>query len=188
MIELQAGQALPLEHTRLRLGLGWDSEEGAGVISERKEVDLDVSAFQFAGTELFDLAFYNNLATRDGSTVHLGDNLTGDGKGDDEQVTVDLTKVYRTVDRIAVLVSSYQGHSLEWVGRAYCRVVAVGEDPGGADEVELGRLTISGGIRETGVVLAALERTAEGWSFRGVGRGVEARVPTESVRAVRRAL
>ena len=78
---------------------------------------------QLADGALFDLAFYNNLATRDGSVVHQGDNRSGSGAGDDESILVDLAKVYGKVDRIFFLVSSYAGHSLEWTDNAYCRVV-----------------------------------------------------------------
>ena len=84
-------------------------------------MDLDATALQFTGSQLFDLAFYNNLKTRDGSVEHLGDNKTGSGEGDDEQILVDLSKVHGPVDTILFLVSSYQGHSLEWVANAYCR-------------------------------------------------------------------
>ena len=77
------------------MGLGWDKERTAGAIGTgAPDVDLDASAVQFSGDQLFDLAFYNNLSTRDGSVVHLGDNQTGSGEGDDEQITVDLSKIY----------------------------------------------------------------------------------------------
>ena len=74
----------------IRPGVGRDKERTAGAMGTgAPDIDLDATAVQFAGEQLFDLAFYNNLSTRDGSVVHLGDNLTGAGEGDDEQVTVD---------------------------------------------------------------------------------------------------
>ena len=103
---------------------------------------------QFADGALFDLAFFNHLSTRDGSVVHLGDNTTGKGEGDDEVLTVDLSKVYGKVDSIVFLVSSYQGHSLEFIRNAYCRLV---DDAG----TELARFTLTLGVRETGLVMAA---------------------------------
>jgi len=141
-------------------------------------VDLDATAVQFAGDQLFDLAFYNHLETRDGSVVHLGDNLTGQGEGDDEQLTLDLSRVYAKVDTIVLLVSSYQGHSLEWVANAYCRLV-------GEDDVELARYTLTAGPAQTGVVMATLVRTGDGWTLRAVGEGIAARVPTDAVDALR---
>src|SRR4051812_535293 len=148
------------------MGLGWDKERTAGFIGTgAPDVDLDASAVQFSGTQLFDLAFYNNLATRDGSVVHQGDNLTGRGSGDDEVIVVDLARVYEKVDSIVLLVSSYQGHTLEWVNHAYCRLV-------GDDDVEIARLTLTGGVRETGLVMARLVRDGQGWSLRAIGEGI----------------
>jgi tellurium resistance protein TerZ len=186
VIELTRGQELALTTedgrplTRVQLGLGWDKEPTAGFIGTgAPDVDLDASAVQFAGGQLFDLAFYNNLQTRDGSVVHLGDNLTGRGDGDDETITVDLSRVYAKVDTIFFLVSSYQGHSLEWIRAAYCRLVD-------AQDVELAGFKLTGGVTETGVVMAKLVRTGEGWTLRTVGEGIAVKVPTDSVEALRR--
>ena len=73
------------------------------------DIDLDATAVQFTGDQLFDLAFYNNLRTRDGSVVHLGDNLTGRGDGDDEALTVDLGRVHPPVDTIVLMVTATDG-------------------------------------------------------------------------------
>lgn len=185
MIELTKGQELALTTddgaplTRLQLGVGWDKAPTAGYIGTgAPEIDLDASAVQFADGQLFDLAFYNNLKTRDGSVVHLGDNTTGRGEGDDEVITVDLTKVYGKVDTIVLFVSSYQGHTLEWIANAYCRLVDEGD-------VELARFRLTGGVPQTGVVLAKLFRDGEGWRLRAIGEGVAVKVPTESVDALR---
>ena len=127
------------------MGIGWDKDAAPGRPAPgAPEIDLDATALQFTGRQLFDLAFYNNLKTRDGSVEHLGDNLTGSGEGDDEQITVDLARVHGPVDTIVLLVSSYQGHSLEWVANAYCRLV---DDE--TDE-ELARFTAHLRRQETG--------------------------------------
>jgi stress response protein SCP2 len=178
MVQLAAGEELVLDGplSRLRMGLGWDSDAGAGIArTGRPEVDLDATALEFTGAQLFDLAFYNNLATRDGSVTHLGDNHSGSGEGDDEQILVDLAKVHAPVDTILFLVSSYQGHSLEWVANAYCRLV---DDE--TDE-ELARFTLTFSIQETGCVLALLRRTPSGWSLDAVGEGVAITVPTQGL-------
>ncbi|WP_296601345.1 TerD family protein [Nocardioides sp.] len=195
MIELQPGQEIDLVHadgtplTRLRMGVGWDKERTAGFIGTgAPDIDLDASAVQFSGTQLFDLAFYNHLSTRDGSVVHLGDNKTGSGAGDDEAITVDLAKVYARVDTIVFLVSSYQGHTLEWINNAYCRVVAEGvEGPDGA-ETEIARLTLTAGVPETGVVLAKIVRDGDRWRLRAIGAGVRVTKPSDSVTALARFL
>src|SRR5687768_5378611 len=130
VFELTEGQELTLTAadgtpvTQVQMAVGWDHAPTAGFIgSGAPPIDLDASAVQFAGAQLFDLAFFNNLATRDGSVVHLGDNTTGKGEGDDEVITVDLVRVYAKVESILFLVSSYQGHSLEYIRNAYCRLI-----------------------------------------------------------------
>lgn len=185
MIELTKGQELALTtddgrpRTRLLLGLGWDKVPTAGAMGTgAPDVDLDATAVQFAGDQLFDLAFYNNLQTRDGSVVHLGDNLTGRGDGDDEVLTVDLSTVYRKVDTIVFLVSSYHGHSLEWIDRAYVRLVDEQEE-------EFARFRLTAGVPETGLVMAKLVRDGDQWRLRAVGEGIAVTIPTESVDKLR---
>lgn len=188
MIELTRGQELPLTTAdglpipRLQLGVGWDKKRLAGAIGTGSpDVDLDASAIQFTGDQLFDLAFYNNLQTRDGSVLHQGDNLTGRGDGDDERLSVDLTKVYAKVDTIALLVSSYQGHSLEWIHNAYCRILD-------EQDSEIARFTLTAGTHETGLALALLVRDGAHWKLRAIGEGIAVKVPTQSVTALRRFL
>ena len=184
MIELTEGQELALVDgegealTRVQMGVGWDHAPTAGFIgSGATPIDLDASAVQFAGGQLFDLAFFNHLATRDGSVVHLGDNTTGKGEGDDEVITVDLSRVYGKVESILFLVSSYQGHSLEYVRNAYCRLV---DDDG----TELARFTLTLGVRETGLVMAKLFRDGSGWRLRAIGSGIALKTPTDSIEAL----
>lgn len=184
MIELTKGQELALAtadgvaFSRIRMGIGWDKERTAGFIaSGAPDVDLDASAIEFSGGRAFDYAFYNNLTTRDGSVVHLGDNLTGRGDGDDEAITVDLARVHPQIDTVVFLVSSYQGHSLEWISRAYCRLV-------GDDDVEIARLTLTLGVPQTGVAMAKIFRDGDGWRLRAIGEGIAVTVPTAAVEAL----
>jgi stress response protein SCP2 len=184
VIELTKGQELVLATddgqplTRLQIGLGWDKAPTAGFIGTgAPEIDLDVTAVEFAGSQLFDLAVFNNLQTRDGAVVHLGDNLTGRGEGDDEVVTVDLGRVYRRVDTIVFMVTSYQGHSLEWISNAYCRLV---DD----NDLELARFTLTGGVPTTGVVMAKMFHDGEQWRLRAIGEGIAVKSPTDGLDAL----
>ncbi|MDF1606154.1 TerD family protein [Nocardioides sp. YIM 152315] len=181
MIELQIGQEVELAG-KLRMGLGWDKVPHAGALSAgARDVDLDASAIEFGGGRLFDIAFYNNTQTRDGSVVHLGDNLTGSGEGDDELIGVDLGRVHPQIDTIFLLVTSYQGQTLEWIANAYCRVL-------GEDDVEVARVTLTLGIPDTGVVLARITRDGDRWRLRALGEPVPVQLPTESERALKRLL
>ena len=183
MTQLSAGETYDVAATRVRMGIGWDEDPGAGYArTGRREVDLDATALQFTGSQLFDLAFYNNLTTRDGSVTHEGDNQTGSGEGDDESIRVDLARVHGPVDTILFMVSSYMGHSLAWVANAYCRLV---DDE--TDE-ELARFSLTFSIEETGAVLALLRRTPSGWALHAVGEGVAISVPTEGLAKLTRFL
>jgi tellurium resistance protein TerZ len=184
MTELTTGESLTLATEagqplrQVLMGVGWDHSPTAGFIGTgAAPIDLDASALQFAGGQLFDLAFFKNPATRDGSTVHLGDNRTGKGDGDDEALSVDLAKVYPTVDTILFLVTSYHGHSLEYVRNAYCRLV-------GDDGAEFARFTLTLGVRETGLVMAKLVRRGDGWTLATIGEGVALKTPTESIESL----
>lgn len=188
MIELTAGQELALASedgaplAALTLGLAWDRSGSAGFLGTgAPEIDLDLAAIQFAGGALFDLAVFNHPTTRDGSVVHRGDNRSGRGEGDDEQITVDLASVHGPVDTIFVLVTSYQGHALEWINRAYCRVL----DQDGA---EVARVRLTGGVAESGVVVAALTRDGAAWRLRVIGEGIAAKVATEAIGGLARFL
>ena len=188
MIELSKGQELVLADEagqplgRLRMGLGWDKERTAGFMGTgAPEVDLDASAVAFADGQLADLAFYNNLETRDGSVVHLGDNLTGRGEGDDEVITVDLSRVHPKIDTVFFMVSSYHGHTFEWIANAYVRLVD-------EHDVELARFTLTGGLPQTGMAMAKIFRDGEQWRLRAIGEGIAVKIPTESVEALRRFL
>ena len=190
MIELQRGDEMALTRDdgtslgKLTMGVGWDKKPGAGALSgsNTPDVDLDASAIQYAGDQLFDLAFFNHLETRDRAVVHLGDNISGRGDGDDEQITIDLAEVYPRVDTMLFLVSSYQGHSLEWVRNAYCRL---------ADEQgeEIARFTLTEGVPRTGFMLATMFRdpdNTDGWRLRAIGQGIAVTVPTESLDVLQR--
>jgi stress response protein SCP2 len=181
VIELQRGDEMVLAREdgsslgRLTMGLGWDKKEGAGYIGTGgREIDLDASAIQYAGEQLFDLAFFNHLETRDGAVVHQGDNISGSGEEDDEQITIDLAKVYPRVDTLLFLVSSYNGDSLEWVANAYCRLVDEDGD-------ELARFTLTEGVPRPGFMFAKMFRDGDSWRLRAIGQGISVSVPTESL-------
>ena len=184
MIELTQGQELPLTAedgtslTSVQMAVGWDHSPTAGFLgSGAPPIDLDASAIQFADGKFFDLAFFNHLATRDGSVVHLGDSTSGKGEGDDEVITVDLARVYPKVETILFLVSSYQGHSLEFIRNAYCRLVD-------HDGTELARFTLTLGVRETGLVMAKLFRDGTTWKLRSIGTGIALKTPTDDLDAL----
>jgi tellurium resistance protein TerD len=155
--------------TAVTVGLGWDVRSTTGT-----DFDLDASAILVdpAGkvTGDKDFVFFNNLASSDGSVKHLGDNLTGAGEGDDEQVNVDLAAVPAGVDKIVFPVSIYdaesRGQSFGQVRNAFIRIV---NQAGGA---ELARYDLSeDASTETAMVFGELYRSGSDWKFRAVGQG-----------------
>ncbi len=155
--------------TAIIVGLGWDARTTSG-----DEFDLDASALMVntAGKILSDqhFVFFNNLASPDGSVQHTGDNLTGEGEGDDEMIKVNLAAVPAEVDKIVFPVSIYEaekrGETFGQVRNAFIRVVNQ------ADNVELARYDLSeDAAGETAMIFGEVYRNQGEWKFRAVGQG-----------------
>ena len=151
------------------VGLGWDVRSTTG-----DDFDLDASALgldpnhRIVADDYF--VFFNNTSSPDGSIVHQGDNLTGEGEGDDEVINVDLPTVPATVDSIVFPVSIYdaenRGQSFGQVRNAFIRVVDQ------ANGNELARYDLSeDASTETAMVFGELYRNGAEWKFRAVGQG-----------------
>ncbi|AWL39256.1 MULTISPECIES: TerD family protein [Streptomyces] len=151
------------------VGLGWDARGTTGA-----DFDLDASALLLttAGKVVSDqhFVFYNNLTSPDGSVEHTGDNLTGEGEGDDESIKVNLSAVPAEVDKIVFPVSIHEavsrGQSFGQVRNAFIRVV---NQTGGT---EIARYDLSeDASTETAMVFGELYRHGTEWKFRAVGQG-----------------
>eukprot|EP01032_Pedospumella_encystans_P030721 gene30721-34670_t len=122
--------------SKMVVGLGWDIRNTDGAA-----FDIDSSAFLLKVDGKVradnDFIFYNNLKSSDGSVMHSGDNRTGAGDGDDEQVTVALNSVPANVKSIVFTVNSFTGQSFAQVQNAYCRLINA------ADGKEVARFNLS---------------------------------------------
>ena len=155
--------------TAVAVGLGWDARTTTGV-----EFDLDASAIA-CGTDKRVLSdqhfiFFNNLRSPEGSIEHTGDNLTGEGDGDDEVINVDLAGTPPNIDSIVFPVSIYdadaRSQSFGQVRNAYIRVV------NRANGSEIARYDLSeDASTETAMVFGELYRNGADWKFRAVGQG-----------------
>ncbi|WP_040814299.1 TerD family protein [Nocardia concava] len=162
----------------VQMGLGWDPVKRGGMFGNKTvDVDLDASVVMFSGGNPVDVVYYGGLTSKDGSIRHQGDNLTGEGDGDDEQILVDLTRINERVNALVFIVTSYKGHTFEQVANAYCRLVD------SATNKEMARYTLAGGMPFTGIVMAKLYRTAPGadWKMEALGEGIQAKHPGEAV-------
>ncbi|MFG2820670.1 TerD family protein [Kitasatospora sp. NPDC048365] len=155
--------------TAVTVGLGWDVRTTTGA-----EFDLDASAIVLNndGKVYSDrhFVFFNNTATPDNTVVHTGDNRTGEGSGDDEQINVNLAGLPADVTRITFPVSIYdavtRGQSFGQVRNAYIRVLNAA---GGA---EIARYDLSeDAATETAMIFGELYRNGEEWKFRAIGQG-----------------
>lgn len=155
--------------TRVLVGLGWDTRSTDGA-----EFDLDASVFMLNADGKVrsdsDFIFYNNLKSVDGSVEHLGDNRTGAGEGDDEQVVVDLPQVPPEVDKMAVTVTIHEAdqrrQNFGMVSNAFMRVV--NEQTG----VEIARYDLTeDASTETAMIFGEIYRHGAEWKFRAVGQG-----------------
>ncbi|WP_129595846.1 TerD family protein [Anaerophilus nitritogenes] len=174
-INLTKGQRIDLtksnpDLTKVIIGLGWDTNKYGG----GHDFDLDASAFLAGenGKVLndADFVFYNNLQGGNGSVIHTGDNRTGEGEGDDEQIKVDFTKIPAHVHKIGITVTIHEanerGQNFGQVSNAYVRVV--NEE----NNEEILRYDLGEEFSvETALVVCELYRHGQEWKFNAIGSG-----------------
>lgn len=174
-ISLAKGQKVDLTKTnpgltKVIVGLGWDTNKYDG----GKAFDLDSSVFcaNAAGKVINekDFIFYNNPQNSNGSVVHTGDNKTGLGDGDDEQIKIDLQAVPATTDKVAFTITIHEaaerGQNFGQVSNAYVRVL------NGISGEELLRYDLGEDFSiETAVIVGELYRHNAEWKFYAVGSG-----------------
>lgn len=176
-ISLTKGQKVDLTKNNpglknVLVGLGWDINR----FDSGSDFDLDASAFlvqengKVSGDQ--DFIFYSNLEHPSGAVVHLGDNRTGAGDGDDEQITVDLSKVPENIARIAFTVTIYDAESRRQnfgqVANAFIRLVNADTDE------EIVRYDLGEDFSiETAMVVGELYRHNGEWKFNAIGSGYQ---------------
>ncbi|MGW4329382.1 TerD family protein [Nocardia sp. NPDC004573] len=180
-VSLVKGQRVTLRKegaalTFVKMGLGWDPVRSRGMFGNRTvDIDLDASVIMFADMNPVDVAYYGQLTSKDGSVRHQGDNLTGEGEGDDEMILVDLTRIPAHITTLVFVVTSYKGHTFEQVQNAFCRLVD------GTNNGELARYTLAGGMPFTAMAMSKLYRVGNDWKLQALGEGFQAKHPGEAV-------
>lgn len=176
-VSLQKGQKVSLTKgnpglKKVVVGLGWD----VNAFDTGGDFDLDTAAFLLtdAGkvSSSDDFVFYGNLNHKSGSVAHMGDNLTGAGDGDDEQIKIDLSLVPPTVTRIAFTCTIYEAEkrhqNFGQVSNAFIRIY--NEENG----EELLRYDLGEDFSiETAVVFGEVYRNGEEWKFNAIGSGYQ---------------
>ncbi|GAA2200004.1 TerD family protein [Sinomonas flava] len=185
-LTLRKGDALTLTKkdgsslTRIHMGLGWDAAEQkrgflASLLSGGKpqEIDLDASAILYTSDRrVQDIVYYGQLKSRDFSITHTGDNLTGEGDGDDEVLLVDLNRVDDSVKHIVFVITSYSRQTFDQIENAFCRVV----DDALPSKPEVARFDLTEQGRFTAMIMASLSRNGQGWKFTAIGKPANGKV------------
>jgi tellurium resistance protein TerD len=173
-LSLSKGQNISLSKTdpsltKLVIGLGWDPRSTDG-----QDFDIDASAFMISEAGKVrsgaDFIFFNQLRSGCGSVEHTGDNRTGEGEGDDEQIKVNLSSVPPAIQKVAITVTIHdaeqKGQSFGQVGNAFIRVI--NEET----QVEVVRYDLSEDYStETAMIFGEVYRHNGEWKFKAVGQG-----------------
>lgn len=176
-VSLQKGQKVSLTKgnpglTKVVVGLGWD----VNAYDTGADFDLDAAAFMLTDsgkvTGSGDFIFFGNLTHASGSVTHLGDNLTGVGDGDDEQIKIDLSKIPDNITRIAFAVTIYEAESRRQnfgqVNNAFVRIY----DENTGEELMRYDLGEDFSI-ETAAVFGELYKNGDEWKFNAIGSGYQ---------------
>jgi len=175
MVSLTKNQTVSLTKTAkssldvVHVGLGWDpvkKKKGffGSLLGGSDEIDLDASCVLMTadGSDI-DTIWFSQLTSRCGSVVHNGDNLTGEGDGDDEVITVTLSALPAEVEYLAFTVNSFRGQTFDEVENAFCRVLSNGQQ-------ELVRYQLNEQGSHTGVLIASMRRNGGDWQFKAHGK------------------
>lgn len=186
-ISLTKGQKVSLTKdkpglSQICVGLGWDEvEQPKGFFAsllggEKEDIDCDASVYLLKNGKLVsdkDMVFFNNLQHESGAVYHHGDNLTGGGDGDDEQISIDLKKIPAEYDRIVIAANIYKGSERKQhfglVQNAFIRVVDK------SNNTELCRYNLTDDYSgSTGVIFGEVYKHDGEWKFNAVGEGIQA--------------
>jgi tellurium resistance protein TerZ len=179
-VNLQKGQKISLEKeaggalSRVTMGLGWDVAKSKGFFGfgggKGEAIDLDASVVMFdEGNRPVDVVWFRQLKSRDGSIVHTGDNRTGAGEGDDEQIVVDLRSVPPNVKSLMFTVNSFTGQTFASVANAFCRIF----DTSNGKEIARYDLSVQG--THTAQIMAKLYRHNGEWKMHAIGENATGR-------------
>ncbi|MFM9964483.1 MAG: TerD family protein [Planctomycetaceae bacterium] len=177
-VSLTKGQKISLEKEaggplgKVVMGLGWDTKPVKGWFGDKPgaDIDLDASCVLFdEAKNVVDTVWFRQLKSKDGSITHTGDNRTGAGEGDDEQIIVDLSKVPSTVKSLVFVVNSFTGQNFSQIENAFCRIVnATGNK-------EIARYNLSSTGSHTAQVMAKVYRHNNEWKMHAIGENASGR-------------
>ncbi|MEV7251671.1 TerD family protein [Streptomyces cyaneofuscatus] len=164
--------------SQVKMGLGWEPA------FRGKDIDLDASVIAYGpNRNHLDSCYFGKLSILNGAIKHSGDNLTGEGAGDDETIVVDLGRIPAEATGLVFTVNSFTGQKFNEVAKAYCRLIdaATGE--------ELVRFDLTGAEPQTGVMMAKLIKQFTGeWEMTAMGEFVKSRTVRGMVKPAAKSL
>lgn len=180
-ISLQKGQKVSLTKgneglSNIVVGLGWDEApraKGGFFAPKPQPIDCDASAILLKNgrlAEKADLVYFGNLRHKSGTIQHMGDNLTGAGAGDDEQILIDLSRVPMEYDKIVIVVNIYQAYQRKqhfgMIQNAFIRLVD------GRNNMEMCRYNLTDNYSGmTALIFGEVYRHNGEWKFNAIGQG-----------------
>ncbi|MEV4047923.1 MULTISPECIES: TerD family protein [unclassified Streptomyces] len=164
--------------SQVKMGLGWEPAYRG------KDIDLDASVIAYGPQRNhIDSCYFGKLSIVNGAIKHSGDNLTGEGGGDDEVIVVDLGRLPQEVSGLVFTVNSFSGQKFTEVAKAYCRLMDA------ASGEELVRFDLTSAEPQTGVMMAKLIRQYSGeWEMTAIGEFVKSRTVRGMVKPAAKAL
>ncbi|MEO5370436.1 MAG: tellurium resistance TerZ family protein [Magnetococcus sp. DMHC-1] len=188
MVSLSKGQTVSLEKssatplTKVVMGLGWDAKKKKalfGLVKMSQDIDLDASCIVFdKNKKMLDTVWFRQLKSKDGSIQHRGDNRTGEGEGDDEQIVVDLPAVSAQANSLVFVVNSFSGQTFDEIENASCRLVDHQTNN------ELAKYSLTGSGSHTAQIMAKLSRDGKGWQMTAIGEQASGRTFQDLLPAV----
>ncbi|MBQ4523484.1 MAG: TerD family protein [Lachnospiraceae bacterium] len=185
-VSLVKGQKINLSKeveglSKVVVGLGWDAAK-KGLFGQKQDIDCDASAIVLGANNSYrGVAYYGERKLESGCVYHHGDNLTGDGDGDDEQITVDLKKMPSSVEKVVFVVNIYNCESRKqdfgMIKNAFIRLV---------DETtgkEICKYNLSENYSgKTAMVFAEVYKKDNEWRFNAIGQGTTDKSISEMAR------
>ncbi|MGW3057349.1 TerD family protein [Streptomyces goshikiensis] len=164
--------------SQVKMGLGWEPAFGG------RDIDLDASVIAYGPQRNhIDSCYFGKLSILGGAVKHSGDNLTGEGAGDDEVIVVDLGRLPAEATGLVFTVNSFSGQKFSEVAKAYCRLIDA------ASGEELVRFDLTGAEPQTGVMMAKLIKQFSGeWEMTAIGEFVKSRTVRGMVKPAAQAL
>lgn len=184
-ISLSKGQTISLAKEQgldeVIMGLGWDVKKRGGLFGRRSGgIDLDASCLLFdSKSALIDTVYFGQLRSKDGSIQHTGDNRTGAGEGDDEQIIVKLSQLPGSVQTLVFVVNSFTGENFSQIENAFCRLV------NRKNNEEIARYNLSAQGTHTAMLMTKLSKDSSGWQLQALGTPASGRTFQDLLPAIR---